>query len=337
MRILITGVAGFIGMNIAKTLLERGLEVVGIDNINSYYDTKLKFDRLAVLGINNNDPVFDKECLSDKFKNFIFIKTDICSSESLRNIFDHHSFDVVCNLAAQAGVRYSLINPKAYIDTNINGFFNLIEQVKSHNINHFVYASSSSVYGSNEKTPYSCDDKTDSPVSIYAATKKSNELLAYSYSSIYKFHTTGLRFFTVYGPWGRPDMAPFLFTDAILNNRPITVYNNGEMWRDFTFIDDLKEAVANVICSVVDEKVNLARVYNIGNNQSVLLSDFIRTTENICGKKAEIIYKPMQKGDVLKTFADIEPMKRDYGYNPHTNIKDGMNAFVEWYKDYFNK
>ena len=333
MNILVTGAAGFIGFHLCLALLKKGNNVIGFDNINNYYDTKLKDNRLAIL---------------QKDKNFSFIKADLADKEAVTKAFDQTNFDRVINLGAQAGVRYSLQNPDTYINSNIVGFLNILEACRHHKTAHLVYASSSSVYGMNTSMPFSVHDNVDHPVSLYAATKKSNELMAHTYSHLFGLPTTGLRFFTVYGPWGRPDMAPFLFTSAILEGRPIKVFNNGHMKRDFTYVDDIVEGVVRVAdlipqanpdfdTSNPDPSTSKApyKIYNIGNNQPVDLLKFIETIEEKCGKKAEKIFMPMQAGDVVATYADVSDLMKDTGFSPATPLEVGIGKFVDWYRDYY--
>jgi len=332
MKILVTGAAGFIGMHLSKRLLERGDEVVGIDNLNDYYDVQLKLDRLKQL---------------DGFDKFTFIKMDMADREAMAALFKEQQFNRVMNLAAQAGVRYSLENPLAYIDSNLVGFANILEGCRHNKVEHLVYASSSSVYGSNTDMPFSVHDNVDHPVSLYAATKKSGELMAHTYSHLYDLPTTGLRFFTVYGPWGRPDMSPSLFAGAILRDEAINVFNEGKMQRDFTYIDDIVEGVVRVIDKVAepdaeydksspDPATSYApyRVYNIGNNEPVELMEFIETIEDAVGKKAEKHMLGMQDGDVVATYADIDALVDAVGFKPATSLKDGIQNFVDWYKNY---
>ena len=335
-NILITGVAGFIGFHLAEKLLKNGYNVVGIDNINDYYDVNLKYDRLSELGIDRVDAEQYYKISSSSNSNFRFLRIDLEDRDNLPNLFSKHNFDIVCNLAAQAGVRYSLENPEAYIDSNVVGFLNLLECCRNYKIDHLVYASSSSVYGGNDKIPFDTEDNVDHPISLYAATKKSNELMAYTYSHLYGFKTTGLRFFTVYGPWGRPDMAMFLFTDAIFNDRPIKVFNNGNLERDFTYIDDIVEGIAKVIYKkAVDTSKNYS-LYNIGNSKPVKLMDFISEIENQTGILAKKEMLPMQPGDVIRTWADVESLIKDYDYRPSTSISKGIKEFVVWYKQYYH-
>ena len=295
----------------------------------------LKYDRLKELGfVKSHVSIFNNEVSSKKYSNFIFSRTDISDSESIENIFEKENFDVVCNLAAQAGVRYSLENPKAYIDSNISGFLNILEGCRNYKVKHLVYASSSSVYGQNKKVPF-YSDNVDHPISLYAATKKSNELMAHTYGHLYRFKTTGLRFFTVYGPWGRPDMAYFLFADAIAKNQAIKVFNNGKMERDFTFIDDIVNGVVKVIEKNVEDRIHY-KIYNIGNNNVENLENFILTIEDCMQKKAVREMYPMQLGDVPKTYADINGLKFDFDYKPKTNIKVGIKSFINWYSSYYN-
>ena len=333
-RILLTGSAGFIGYHLAKRLVQEGHSVIGIDSVNDYYDVNLKFSRLENLGINKNNIDYNGLYKSEKYENFIFCKIKLEDLENLKNLFDIHNFDIVCNLAAQAGVRYSLQNPHAYIDSNIVGFVNLLECCKSYNIKKFVYASSSSVYGNKQDIPFSEDSNVDFPISLYAASKKSNELIAHCYSSLFGIETIGLRFFTVYGPWGRPDMALFLFTDAILKGNSINVFNNGNLSRDFTYVDDICKGVFNILTKETKNKKKY-KVYNIGNSKPVELMDFINEIENCLGIKAIKNFMPMQKGDVYTTFADTSKLELDYGYKPNTGIKEGVKLFIEWYKMYY--
>lgn len=337
MKILVTGTAGFIGYHLAKRLLERGDEVVGIDSINDYYDIRLKYARLSETGIAESEIEYGKAVQSTEYPAYRFIKLQLEDRDALQKLFAEEHFDAVMNLAAQAGVRYSLENPYAYIESNVVGFVNLLECARHNPVRHFVYASSSSVYGGNTKTPFSEDDRVDNPVSLYAATKKSNELMANVYSKLYGIPTTGLRFFTVYGPWGRPDMAPILFTKAIVAGEPIKVFNNGNLSRDFTYIDDIIEGVVRVIDkapAATDEHPVPAEVYNIGCGHPMQLMDFIRTLEKSLGKKAEMNMMPMQKGDVYTTYADTTKLERDFGYKPHVTLEEGIARFVEWYESY---
>jgi len=333
MKILVTGAAGFIGFHLSKMLVESGHAVVGLDNINDYYDPQLKYDRLKELGISEKAARdFNGICKSSKFENFEFVRLNLEDRENLPKLFAHNQFEKVVNLAAQAGVRYSIENPQAYIDSNLVGFANLLECCRQYNVKHLIYASSSSVYGQNKKVPFSTEDNVDHPISLYAATKKSNELMAHTYSHLYGFATTGLRFFTVYGPWGRPDMAMFLFTDAIINDKPIKVFNNGNQERDFTYIDDI---VAGVV-KIVDAKNSKGySLYNIGNSKPVNLLGFIEEIERQLGKSAHKEMLPMQPGDVERTWADVESLKSNFEYKPNTNISQGIEQFVNWYKHYY--
>src|SRR5690625_2332677 len=318
MKTLLTGCAGFIGMYVAQRLLDAGHEVVGIDNLNDYYDPALKRYRLDQL---------------TPYPNFRFIKLDLADREGMASLFAQEGFDQVIHLAAQAGVRYSLENPFAYVDSNLVGMMTILEGCRHHEIKHLVYASSSSVYGMNDKIPFAEGDFVDQPVSLYAATKKSNELMAHSYSKLYGLPTTGLRFFTVYGPAGRPDMAPWLFTEAILTDQPIKVFNHGKMQRDFTYIDDIVEGVVRIQEVVPTDAVPYS-LYNIGNNQPIELARFIQAIETATGKEAEKIYMPMQPGDVVRTYADIDKLEAAVGYKPATEIEQGVARFVEWYREY---
>ena len=335
MKILVTGVAGFIGFHTCLKLVNQGHDVFGIDNINNYYDPKLKFDRLNELGFNEAESkLFKNQVQSAKFNSLRFSRIDIVDHESIDNLFKQEQFEIVCNLAAQAGVRYSIENPKAYIDSNISGFLNILEGCRNHKVKHLVYASSSSVYGENKKTPFETKDNVDFPISLYAATKKSNELMAHTYGHLYGFKTTGLRFFTVYGPWGRPDMAYYLFVEAISKNKPIKVFNNGQMERDFTYIDDIVNGVIKIIEKNIDSRKHY-KIYNIGNNKTENLKDFIKTIEKALGKQAVKEMYPMQQGDVPKTWANIDELFSDYKYSPSTNIDDGITNFVNWYIKYY--
>lgn len=334
-KILVTGAAGFIGFHLSKRLLERGDEVVGLDNLNDYYDVNLKLSRLKQI------------TMQEKFKP---VRLDLADRDGMARLFMEEKFDVVVNLAAQAGVRYSLVNPHAYVDTNLVGFVNILEGCRHNNVKHLVFASSSSVYGANTKMPFSVHHNVDHPVSLYAATKKSNELMAHTYSSLYTLPVTGLRFFTVYGPWGRPDMALFLFTKAILEGKPIDVFNYGKMQRDFTYIDDIAEGVLRVIDRIPapnpewsSEKPDPStsytpyRLYNIGNNNPVELMHFIAVLEDCLGKKAEKNLLPIQAGDVPATYADVDDLIQDVGFKPSTAIETGIKLFVDWYKGYYLK
>ena len=334
-KVLITGVAGFIGFHLANRLSQEGYQVVGIDNLNDYYDVQLKKDRLAILQEGHADFVFQKAELEDK--------------AAIDQLFDEHRPEHVVNLAAQAGVRYSLQNPYAYTQSNVTGFLNILEACRHFPVKHLLYASSSSVYGANTKMPFSVHHNVDHPVSLYAATKKANELMAHTYSHLYGTPTTGLRFFTVYGPYGRPDMALFLFTKAILEDRPIDVYNHGNMKRDFTYVDDIVEGIKRLLPNVAqpnpewngddpDSATSFApyRVYNIGNNQPVKLLDFIKEIEKNLGREAKKNLMPIQDGDVPATYADVEDLMNDVGFKPKTSIQEGIKNFVDWYREYYN-
>lgn len=339
MKILVTGAAGFIGFYVSKVLLSKGHTVVGLDNINDYYDVNLKFSRLKELGVKKEEAnVFNQKTNSYTNSSFSFIRMNLEDRNELPLLFEQQKFDIVCNLAAQAGVRYSLENPESYVDSNMVGFLNILECCRNYQIKHLVYASSSSVYGLNKKIPFSTNDNVDHPISLYAASKKSNELMAYTYSHLFKVPTTGLRFFTVYGPWGRPDMAMFLFTDAITKNKPIKVFNHGKLERDFTYIDDIVEGVTRILEKSPDERIQnneLYKLYNIGNNNSVKLLDFIKEIELNLGKEAEKNMMSMQPGDVERTWANVDELINDYGYKPETSIKQGVKSFIEWYQGYY--
>jgi len=332
-KILVTGAAGFIGFHLSKQLLKQGVVVIGLDNLNNYYDVNLKKDRLKQL---------------TEHPNFEFVKKDLADREGIKSLFAAERFGRVINLAAQAGVRYSIENPHAYIDSNIVGFVNLLEGCRHNNVEHFVFASSSSVYGANTRMPFSVHHNVDHPVSLYAASKKSNELMAHTYSHLYQLPCTGLRFFTVYGPWGRPDMALFLFTKAILEDRPIAVFNYGKMKRDFTYIDDIIEGIVRILANIAQPDENWSgdspdsassyapyRLYNIGNNQPVDLMSFIKTIEETLGKKAKKNMLPLQAGDVPVTYADVDDLMKDAGFKPSTSLDKGINKFIEWYRDYY--
>jgi len=336
-KILVTGAAGFIGFHVSKKLIDLGFDVYGIDNLNAYYDVRLKLDRLKELGIDTQSELFmrQQEVKSGSNESFRFSQMDLVDEHRLDHLFLKEKFDAVINLAAQAGVRYSIENPKAYIQANVVGFMNILEACRSNQIKHLIYASSSSVYGNQQKVPFSEKDRVDHPISLYAATKKSNELMAHVYSHLYGLKTTGLRFFTVYGPWGRPDMAPFLFTKAILSETPIKVFNNGDLMRDFTYIEDIVKGIIEVL--ITDKIQENYNIYNIGNNTPVKLLDFIQAVEGACNKKAQLDFYPMQDGDVYQTFADIEDLKAVTGYIPKVKINEGIQEFVNWYKAYFEK
>ena len=332
-NVLVTGAAGFIGFHLAKRLLEDGHQVVGVDNLNPYYDVSLKEARLEDL---------------KKEANFTFFQTDLCDRPRLEDLFAQQGLEVVVNLAAQAGVRYSLENPYAYVDSNLVGFINLLECCRHQAVKHLVFASSSSVYGANTRMPFSVHHNVDHPVSLYAATKKANELMAHTYSHLYQLPCTGLRFFTVYGPWGRPDMALFLFTRAILEDKPIKVFNHGKMQRDFTYIDDIIEGVVRVMGRLPEANPDwrgdapdpgtssaLYKVYNIGNNNPVELTKFIEVIEDVLGKKAKKELMDIQPGDVAATYADVDDLMKDVGFKPATPIEVGVERFVEWFKDFY--
>ncbi|RFZ95377.1 NAD-dependent epimerase [Mucilaginibacter conchicola] len=348
MKVLVTGAAGFIGYHLSKQLLERGDEVIGLDNINDYYDVNLKYSRLQQLGIERELIEEGKLVESAVNSNFKFVKQDLESEEFISQLFKDNAFDAVVNLAAQAGVRYSIENPKAYIKSNVEGFLNILEACRNYPVKHLVYASSSSVYGANTKMPFHVQDPVNHPVSVYAATKRSNELLAHTYSHLFNISTTGLRFFTVYGPWGRPDMAPMLFADAVLNGRAIKVFNNGNMQRDFTYVKDIVNGVIAVLDKPAtpnpewngdkpDSASSTApyRIYNIGNSKPVKLMDFISAMENALGTTANKNFMEMQPGDVLATWADVDNLKHDVGYSPSTLVDEGVNEFILWYKEYY--
>jgi UDP-glucuronate 4-epimerase len=345
MIILITGTAGFIGFHLTEKLLNAGHLVIGIDQVNSYYDVKLKKDRLKFSGIElvNNS---SEGIVSTKYPGYTFYKADLENKKLLNEIFLKEQPDAVCNLAAQAGVRYSLKNPEAYINSNIVGFQNIIEACRTFNIKNFSYASSSSVYGGNENLPFNEEQRVESPISLYAATKRSNELVAYTYSHLFKISTTGLRFFTVYGPWGRPDMALFLFVKALLSGESINVFNNGNMLRDFTYIDDITEGISKVIENPAKEPKESStfnptkapyKIYNIGNNDPIKLMDFINCIEEKLNKKFKINLMPIQPGDVPNTYANVDLLVNELGYKPNTPIQNGINNFVNWYLEYYKK
>jgi len=329
-KILVTGTAGFIGFHLAKKLLDQGHIVIGLDNINDYYDVNLKYGRLNELGIDKSNLEDNKSLQSSTYPNHKFIKANLEDAETLNKLFETEKFDAVCNLAAQAGVRYSIENPHAYISSNIVGFMNILEACRNYNVKNLSYASSSSVYGLNKEQPFKTTDQTDTPVSLYAATKKSNELMAHTYSHLYGIQTTGLRFFTVYGPWGRPDMAPMLFTDAILNDRAIKVFNHGKMSRDFTYVDDIVDGIVKVI-----NNPSPYNIYNIGNNSPVNLMEFIETIENALDKEATKNFMDIQPGDVESTFADVSGLIEDFDYKPETPLSHGVDEFVKWYRGFY--
>lgn len=343
MNILVTGAAGFIGFHLSKRLLAEGHSVTGVDSVNDYYDVNLKKGRLAEMGITG------PSAESTAYPSFRFYNYDLCEKEKLQGLFENTGFDVVINLAAQAGVRYSLQNPQAYIDSNVQGFINILELCRAHKPKHLIFASSSSVYGLNKQMPFSVHHHTDHPISLYAATKKSNEVMAHTYSHLFGIPASGLRFFTVYGPWGRPDMAYFGFTKKIIAGEPIDVFNEGDLMRDFTYIDDIVEGIVRLVDKAPlpdasfdnfnpDPASSYApyRIYNIGNNTPVKLMDFIQTLEKAIGKEAVKNYLPMQPGDVYATYADVSSLTDITGFQPKTTIEDGLNRFVAWYKDFYN-
>jgi len=348
-KILVTGAAGFIGYHLVNKLLKQGYEVVGLDNINDYYNVNLKYDRLADSGISREAEEWYKHVQSDKHPGYRFIRMNLEDREEILDLFEKEKFDRVVNLAAQAGVRYSIENPFAYIESNIVGFINILEGCRHNDIKHLVYASSSSVYGNNTKMPLSTSDSVDHPISLYAATKKSNELMAHTYSHLYGIPSTGLRFFTVYGPWGRPDMALFLFTDAILKDEPIKVFNHGKMVRDFTYVEDITEGILKVTEDIPKplgdkgkeqgvsySKTAPYKVYNIGNSSPVELMDFITAIEKSLGKEAKKNFMDMQPGDVPRTEADVTDLVENLGYKPDTKVQDGIDAFIKWYREYYS-
>lgn len=335
MKILVTGAAGFIGFHLVRALIAKGNMVVGIDNINDYYPVSLKYARLEENGIPENLIVQGHMVESQKLPGFRFCRIDICDKPALDALFAAERFEVVVNLAAQAGVRYSIENPYAYIESNISGFLNILEASRINKIKHLVYASSSSVYGGNTKTPFCETDRVDNQVSIYAATKKSNELMANVYSKLYALPTTGLRFFTVYGPWGRPDMSPFLFMDAIFHDRPIKVFNNGDMLRDFTYIDDIIEGLVRIIDVVPDKEIP-SDLYNIGNQTPTRLMEYIQCIERATRREARKEFLPMQPGDVYQTYADSSALAKATGFTPGTPLQKGIDLTADWFRKYYN-
>lgn len=348
MNLLVTGAAGFIGSQVCERLLQYGNKVVGIDNLNSYYDIRLKYGRLSTLGVSQSDIVWYKLTSSNIYPLFNFVQMNLEDKHAMQMLFANGDFDIVINLAAQAGVRYSIENPYAYVESNIDGFLNILEGCRYNHIKHLVYASSSSVYGLNGRVPFSEEDSIAHPVSLYAATKKSNELMAHTYSHLYNIPSTGLRFFTVYGPWGRPDMSPFLFADAILHKQPIKVFNNGDMLRDFTYIDDIVEGIIRVVDHIPqpdntwnpempspESSTAPYKIYNIGNSQPIRLMDFIQAIEEVIGCEAEKIYLPMQPGDVYQTYADTSRLQNELGFKPCKSLKEGVRETIEWYCNYY--
>ncbi|MEJ7735788.1 MAG: NAD-dependent epimerase/dehydratase family protein [Chitinophagaceae bacterium] len=338
MKILVTGAAGFIGFHVVKQLVADGHEVTGIDNINDYYSTDLKYDRLKQLGIYKALMPSNKLLSSTRFQNLSFANVSLENKAEVTDIFKTGDFNIIMHLAAQAGVRYSLQNPDAYIKSNIEGFLHILEGCRTYPVKHLIYASSSSVYGMNQKVPFAPADNVDFPVSLYAATKKCNELMAYTYHHLFGIHVTGLRFFTVYGPWGRPDMAYFSFTKNILEEKEIQVFNNGNLMRDFTYIDDIVNGITRLMEKVISDPAKFSyNIYNLGNNKPVKLIDFIKILEDLLGKEAHKRFVDMQPGDVLTTYADITASERDFGYAPETNISEGLARFVSWYTSYYKQ
>lgn len=348
-KVLITGTAGFIGFHLARKLVDQGYLVCGLDIINDYYDVELKYDRLELSGISRDLIAYNQLVTSSKFENYQFIQLKLEDREAIFELFARHQFDVVVNLAAQAGVRYSLTHPQAYVDSNITGFLNILEACRHHPVENLIYASSSSVYGLNKNMPFSVSSNVDHPVSLYAASKKSNELMAHTYSHLFGVPTIGLRFFTVYGPWGRPDMALFLFTKAILAGEPIQVFNHGKMERDFTYVDDIVGGIERMVShphikgegwnpESPDPSFSSApyKIHNIGNSNPVKLTTFIEAIEKTLGKKGEWQMMPIQPGDVERTWADVSSLKDEYNYNPGTAVETGIQRFIEWYREYYN-
>lgn len=349
MKILVTGIAGFIGYHLVMSLINRDDEIIGLDSINDYYDVSIKYGRLKNCGFDKSNIEYNKLIKSSKYSNLSFIKLGLEDKNNLENLFKEEKFDKVINLAAQAGVRYSLVNPQAYIDSNITGFLTILECCRNFSIKHLTYASSSSVYGLNEKQPFSTKDNVDHPVSLYASSKKCNELMAHTYSHLFKIPTTGLRFFTVYGPWGRPDMALFIFTKSILENKPIDVYNYGKMQRDFTYISDIVQGIIKVNDNPPIGNSNWAplnpdpssssapyKIYNIGNSKPVELMSFVKTIEEELGKKAIINLLPIQPGDVPATYADVTDLIENFNYKPQVSVKEGIKNFIEWYRNFYS-
>lgn len=322
--VLVTGAAGFIGFHLSKRMLELGAKVIGIDNMNDYYDVRLKASRLQIL---------------QTYSTFSFVKGDLADEITIDSLFMDYHPDIVVNLAAQAGVRYSIDNPRSYINSNVIGFFNVLEACRRYPVEHLLFASSSSVYGNQKKTPFSTTDNVDHPISLYAATKKSDELMAYTYSHLYRIPTTGLRFFTVYGPYGRPDMAYFKFTNMIFEGKPIKIYNQGDMYRDFTYVDDIVTGIEHMLCNppIKNLQGDRYKIYNIGNSKPEKLMYFIETLETVLGKKAKKDFLPMQPGDVYQTYADVSDLVRDFDFKPQTSIKEGLKRFAIWYKNYYKK
>ncbi len=344
-HILVTGAAGFIGFHLVNRLAKEGYEVIGLDNLNNYYDVKLKLDRLENAGIENRKVAYNEPVTSTKYPNYTFLQLGIEDAANLERLFVKYKFGKVCHLAAQAGVRYSIKHPEAYIQSNIVGFFNILESCRHHHVEHLVFASSSSVYGNSQRVPFKTEDPTDAPISFYAATKKSNELMAHTYSHLFQIPTTGLRFFTVYGPWGRPDMAYSLFTKAMLEGLPIKVFNDGNLSRDFTYIDDIVEGITRILDQAPSRQPSAVsrqpfspdapfRIYNIGNSKPTPLIDFITAIEDELGIEAQKEYLPMQPGDVETTYADISDLMADFGYQPKTTVREGIAKFVKWYLVY---
>lgn len=349
MKILITGNAGFIGYHLVESLVQRKDQIIGLDSINDYYDVSVKYGRLKNCGFEKSAIEYNQLVKSSKYPNLSFIKLNLEDKDNIEKLFEREKFDKVINLAAQAGVRYSLVNPQAYIDSNIIGFLNILECCRNYSIKHLTYASSSSVYGLNEKQPFSTKDNVDHPVSLYASSKKSNELMAHTYSHLFKIPTTGLRFFTVYGPWGRPDMALFIFTKAILENKPIDVYNYGKMMRDFTYISDIIQGIVKVHDNPPEGNKNWDpknpdpssssapyKIYNIGNSKPVELMSFVETIEEELGKKAKINLLPIQPGDVPATYADVTDLIENLNYQPQTSVREGIKNFINWYREFYS-